>query len=91
MGAIRIWITDALDDGKVAFVEERFQTGQLWVQAGVGIDFQDFVSGNSEPRSAAIVGVIGEWHDHVQAIVSASHLEHDETIQERLTRTVKGL
>src|SRR5205823_13852558 len=38
VGAIRIRITDALDDGEVAVVEDRFQTSELRIQPGVGIE-----------------------------------------------------
>ena len=78
MRAIRVGITDALDNREVPLVVKRLKPSQLWIEARVGIEPQNLVSVQAKFWPCAVVGIVGEGHDHVQAIVAACHLEHDE-------------
>lgn len=75
MGAIGVGITDALDNGQVALIQELVETAQGGVEGQVLIDFQQVLIGQGQAGSGASVMVIGPGDQGIEAIVAASQLE----------------
>ncbi len=75
MRPVRIGIAHALDDGEMAVVEERFEAGQIRIEASVGIEPEDLFGRQGEPGPGAMISVVGEGHDHVEAVVAACQLD----------------
>jgi hypothetical protein len=80
VGAIRVGVADALEDGQLAIFEEVLHRGEVGMKANMVGDFQDGLGVNAEGGALAVVGVVGVGHDGVQAVIAAGELDDDEDL-----------
>src|SRR4051812_37202917 len=91
MRAIGIWITNALNNGKLARVVKLLEAGKTRMQSDLVINPQHVLGRNVDARTGFVVMVAGVRHQSVDAIVSAGHLEDDKNRRVRSGGDLRGL
>ncbi len=78
MRAVRVWITNALNDGKFAAVVKFLEAFQRAVKTDLVGQSQNIVRLQADFRPGLMVKIIRVRHNGVDAVVTAGHLQHDE-------------
>jgi len=80
MGAVGIRIPDTLNDREFSRIVQRLQTDKPRIQPDIGIKFQNLIRRQRQFRACAVIIVVCEWDDGVQAIVATGQLKDNENV-----------
>ena len=78
MAEVGIGVTDAFDDCELARIPELLERGEFGMQPGGGVDRQGGPGLDRQAAMLAVVLLVVDRHDGVEAIVPAEHADHDQ-------------
>jgi hypothetical protein len=78
VGAVGVGITDPLDDGQLAALQQLVEAAQGRVQAQLVVDTDHLLPGETEGRAGLVIQVVGVGDDGVQTVVAAIHLDDNQ-------------
>ena len=78
MGARRVGIADAVDDGHIALIVHVLEQAHGRVQAHATVDGQHLVLFKGDRLTVVMVDAVGVGNDRVHVIVAAGKLKHHQ-------------
>ena len=78
MRTVRVGIPDSLDDGQPSRLEQVCRRFHLRMQTDSAVELEHVLRLDQQLFAMFGVQFVGERHDHIEAVVSAVELDHDE-------------
>src|SRR5262249_21310813 len=76
--AIRVRVANALNDGQLPGIIEVFEAGKILVESHLVVEAKDIFLRETDAGAGLAIIIVAVGHNGVEAIIAASHLEHDE-------------
>ena len=80
VGTIGIWIANALDDCQMAVAVKRFESFEGGMKPKLIVDLQYVLGGHSQARPRFGVIIVAEWHQGIQPVIAAGHLQNHQNV-----------
>jgi hypothetical protein len=78
VGAVGVGVTDALEDGGLAVVEEGADSSEMGMEGEGVVEREDAGRVQGQGGSGFVIGIVGVGDEGVEAVVASGHLEDDE-------------